>query len=53
MLRDVEDGMNNLDVMQSQFSKINEYPYYLEMLKLGTKVIGVWDDHDYGLNDAG
>lgn len=23
------------------------------MQKNGTKVIGVWDDHDYGINDGG
>ena len=22
------------------------------MIKLGTKIIGVWDDHDYGLNNG-
>jgi alkaline phosphatase D len=23
------------------------------MQDLGTKVVGVWDDHDYGINDGG
>jgi alkaline phosphatase D len=23
------------------------------MKNLGTKIIGVWDDHDYGINDGG
>ena len=22
------------------------------MMDLGTKVVGVWDDHDYGINDG-
>lgn len=30
-----------------------QYPYYNEMKDKGTKVIGVWDDHDYGINDGG
>ena len=30
-----------------------QYPYYNEMQGKGTKVIGVWDDHDYGINDGG
>jgi len=30
-----------------------QYPYYNEMQQKGTKVIGVWDDHDYGINDGG
>ena len=25
---------------------------YQQMLKQGTKVIGVWDDHDYGMNNG-
>lgn len=23
------------------------------MLSSGTRVVGIWDDHDYGKNDAG
>ena len=23
------------------------------MMTKGTKVVGVWDDHDYGINDGG
>jgi alkaline phosphatase D len=26
-------------------------PGYLEMLASGTKVIGVWDDHDFGFDN--
>ena len=32
---------------------IQDYPYYKEMQTLGTQVIGVWDDHDFGVNDGG
>ena len=24
----------------------------MEMINKGTKIIGVWDDHDYGLNNG-
>lgn len=34
-------------------AKSDDYPYYKEMKDLGTKVIGVWDDHDFGINDGG
>ncbi len=28
-------------------------PGYTTLLRRGVKVLGTWDDHDYGLNDAG
>lgn len=38
--------------IKEQYVKVEEYPYYKEMQTAGTKVIGVWDDHDYGINDG-
>ena len=42
-----------VDHIKEQYNKADDYPYYVEMQKKGTKVIGVWDDHDYGINDGG
>ena len=36
-----------------RFEDTRQAPAYREMIDRGTKVIGVWDDHDYGKNDAG
>ncbi|XP_010664046.1 uncharacterized protein LOC100249580 isoform X2 [Vitis vinifera] len=38
--------------MQSRYKKTKTNPGYSRLLE-NTKVIGTWDDHDYGLNDAG
>ncbi|XP_021835921.2 uncharacterized protein [Spinacia oleracea] len=38
--------------MQSKFNMAKNHPGY-SRLRNHTKVIGTWDDHDYGLNDAG
>ncbi|RVW51183.1 hypothetical protein CK203_084697 [Vitis vinifera] len=38
--------------MQSRYRKTKTNPGYSRLLE-NTKVIGTWDDHDYGLNDAG
>ncbi|KAA8514708.1 hypothetical protein F0562_017887 [Nyssa sinensis] len=38
--------------MQSRYKKAKNNPGY-SRLQEKTKVIGTWDDHDYGLNDAG
>lgn len=38
--------------MQSKYKKAKTNPEY-SRLRETTKVIGTWDDHDYGLNDAG
>lgn len=48
-----------LEKILTEQSKINvrkEFNYvdYQELLKEGkTKIIGVWDDHDYGKNNGG
>ena len=33
--------------------KMKTKPDYQSFLRRRTKVIGVWDDHDYGVNDGG
>ncbi|KAL2895127.1 Complement decay-accelerating factor [Bienertia sinuspersici] len=38
--------------MQSKFNQAKTHPVY-SLLRNRSKVIGTWDDHDYGLNDAG
>lgn len=38
--------------MKSKYEKAKSNPGY-SRLRQNTKVIGTWDDHDYGLNDAG
>ncbi|KAK9269892.1 hypothetical protein L1049_025465 [Liquidambar formosana] len=38
--------------MQSRYKRAKNNPGY-SRLRQSTKVIGTWDDHDYGLNDAG
>lgn len=38
--------------MQSDYDKVHANLDYTELLKT-TTVIGTWDDHDYGKNDAG
>ena len=46
-------GRAPLDHMQKKYDEIESYPYYKELKAQGTKVIGTWDDHDYGINDGG
>ena len=44
------------DVMRSKYDKQKqrtEYQQFIKQLQLKNGVIGVWDDHDYGLNDGG
>lgn len=38
--------------MKLRYAKAKANPGY-SRLQRKTKVIGTWDDHDYGLNDAG
>ncbi|XP_047327103.1 uncharacterized protein LOC124930791 [Impatiens glandulifera] len=38
--------------MQTRYDKANKVDGYSRLRK-NTKVIGTWDDHDFGLNDAG
>lgn len=45
-------GYMPMEHVISKFNATNEYPFYNEMKANGTKIIGVWDDHDYGINDG-
>lgn len=38
--------------VESRFNETKNAPSYQRLLKR-SKIIGVWDDHDYGKNDAG
>jgi len=39
-------------VLRQKYQLVREHPEYAK-LRSETKVIGTWDDHDYGKNDAG
>ena len=38
--------------VQKEFAHTKLNPSYQKMLASRTKVIGVWDDHDFGVNDG-
>ena len=42
-----------IEYVKQRYENAKNYPHYKEMQELGTKVLGVWDDHDYGINDGG
>ena len=42
----------DMHLLKSKYNAQNAKPDYQE-LKRETKIIGVWDDHDYGINDGG
>eukprot|EP01122_Echinamoeba_exundans_P010374 TRINITY_DN3875_c0_g1_i1.p1 TRINITY_DN3875_c0_g1~~TRINITY_DN3875_c0_g1_i1.p1 ORF type:complete len:449 (+),score=53.48 TRINITY_DN3875_c0_g1_i1:34-1380(+) len=39
--------------MSSMYRQMKSHPSYQSLLSTVNKVIGVWDDHDYGKNDGG
>ncbi|MEM7382702.1 MAG: alkaline phosphatase D family protein, partial [Bacteroidota bacterium] len=43
---------SDMEVMRNKYAKQNKVKGY-NKLKRTVPVIGTWDDHDYGLNDAG
>ena len=45
---DTED----MEKMRADYSKLLADPYYKELTE-NAKVLGTWDDHDYGVNDGG
>ena len=45
---DTED----MDALRSMYTHFKKSEGYGALLKGGTKVIGIYDDHDYGVNDA-
>lgn len=42
----------NLDTLRNKYARQKSNPVYTQ-LRQSTSVIGVWDDHDYGVNDGG
>ena len=45
---DTED----MEVMRAKYQKLGAKPGFLK-LRASCPILAVWDDHDYGLNDAG
>lgn len=43
---------HDMDLLQEKYKLQNEVPEY-QKLKANSTVIGIWDDHDYGINDGG
>lgn len=41
-----------MDTLQAKYARQNSNPDY-QVLKASTPLIGIWDDHDYGINDGG
>lgn len=42
----------SMDTLKAKYDKQKSNPVYQQLVK-ATSVIGVWDDHDYGVNDGG
>ncbi len=42
----------DMKVMREKYDRQKSHPEYKKLLKQ-TDVIGIWDDHDYGVNDGG
>jgi len=42
----------NMDKMAADYSKQKSHPLYQKLIK-SALILGTWDDHDYGRNDAG
>jgi alkaline phosphatase D len=40
-----------MDTLRAKYARQNANPDY-QLLKASTPIIGVWDDHDYGINDG-
>ncbi len=43
---------HDMAAMQAMYEKQKEHPDYQKLLQQ-VPVIGIWDDHDYGINDGG
>ena len=41
-----------LDTLKAKYARQNANPDY-QALKSTTPIVGIWDDHDYGINDGG
>ena len=44
---------STLENMETIYTAQKARPEYRAFLETGTPVIGIWDDHDYGVNDGG
>ncbi|MBD0260507.1 MAG: alkaline phosphatase family protein [Cytophagales bacterium] len=42
----------NMDTLQAKYYRQRSNPGY-QLLAVSTPIIGIWDDHDYGVNDGG
>ncbi len=42
----------NMDTLRAKYDRQKSNPVY-QQLRQSTPIIGVWDDHDYGVNDGG
>ncbi len=42
----------NMDTLRAKYARQKSNPTY-QQLRQSTPIIGVWDDHDYGVNDGG
>lgn len=42
----------SMDTLQAKYDRQKSNPVY-QQLRQSTQIIGVWDDHDYGVNDGG
>lgn len=43
---------HNMSILKAKYEKQKNRPGYQKLMK-STPIIGVWDDHDYGVNDGG
>lgn len=43
---------DDMDILKSKYDKQKNNQYYQSLIK-DTPVVGTWDDHDFGKNDAG
>lgn len=46
---DTED----MAVMQAKYDQLSAEPHFAAFRATGARILGTWDDHDLGLNDAG
>jgi alkaline phosphatase D len=44
---------HDMQVMKDKYEQQKAYPGYQALLNSSTEIIGIWDDHDYGVNDGG
>jgi alkaline phosphatase D len=44
---------HDMSALQSRYNKLSSEPGYQALVDQSDSVIGIWDDHDYGWNDAG